>query len=308
MSDYSPRGALMQIQASEHRTHARFGDTLRIIRRSVFDRSKQVWASVLADDCLDLAAQMSFYFVLALFPFLLVIAAIVGWLPSTTLWPSFAQWLIGYLPLDLRRLAFTVIFDLTRGYQGYFSLGLLVTLWTASSGFVSLMESLSVAYGVKETRSFLRKRAIAVCATVVAAIFSMASFAVLNFGRWAATTISGYVGSNLPFSIPWELVRWPVELALMLFGLDLIRYYLPDRAARWRWWTPGTLFAALAFVGATAAFNLYLRYFDTYPKLYGTLAGFIILLTWIYISNFVLLAGAELDHVIQEAPGPGASR
>src|ERR1700722_5311286 len=119
---------------------------------------KRVLERLLSDNCVDLAAQVSFYFVLSLFPFFLVLAAIVGWLPFTNIWQALVQWISTYLPQGSRRLLFSVIFDLTRGYTKFLSFGLLAGVWSASSGFVSLMEALSIARGAKDSRSYFKKR------------------------------------------------------------------------------------------------------------------------------------------------------
>ena len=269
------------------------------MRRFLADLAREVWAQVENDRCLDLAAQMSFYFVLSLFPFLLVIGAVVGWLPSTNLWRDLAQWITDYLPRESRRMVFATILDLTRGYTRFLSLGLLATVWTASSGFVSLMEALSVVYGVKETRGFWKKRALAVSATALGAFFFVASFGLLAFGHWALLAISVHLRTIFLFGIPWGVARWLTTLLLMFLGLDLIHYFLPNGDRPWRWLTPGTLFVAFTFVLASVGFDFYLRHFDGYPRVYGTLAGFIILMTWIYISSVILLIGAETDNAMR---------
>lgn len=298
-------GAYMQSRVSNNRTGIAGWNAVDLPSREfVGTLAKTVFAAAVADDCVDLAAQMSFYFVLSLFPFLLVIAAILGWLPSTNLWHNFVQWVTQYLPRETRSLVFATVFDLSRGSTKFFSAGLLALLWTASSGFVSLMESLSVAYGVQETRSFWRKRMIAICATVIGAAFAVASFGLLAFGHLIEETILFRIGS---LSWLWEFVRWVATLSLMLLGLEMINYFLPNRDRPWRWVTTGSAVAALTYMGASAGFNFYLQHFDSYPRLYGTLAGFIILMTWVYISNVILLIGAEMDHAIELMKGRGDS-
>jgi membrane protein len=294
-----PPGVVVQIRSGNSANFLDRGASEFKVRRFLADLAREVWADVENDRCLDLAAQMSFYFVLSLFPFLLVIGAIVGWLPSTNLWRDLAQWITDYLPRESRRLVFATILDLTRGYTRVLSLGLLATVWTASSGFVSLMESLSVVYGVRETRGFWRKRAVALSATAIGAFFLVASFGLLASGHWAALAISVHLRTIFPFEIPWEVARWLATLLLMFLGLDLIHYFLPNGNRPWRWLTPGTLFVALTFVSASVGFNFYLRHFDGYPRFYGTLAGFIILMTWIYISSVILLIGAETDNAMR---------
>lgn len=180
-----------------------------------------------------------------------------------------------------------------------FSLGLLATIWTASSGFVSLMESLTVAYGAKETRGFWKKRVLAIAATAVGAVFLLGSFGLLTFGHWAAAIISLRLDTVVNFQVPWELGRWLASLLLMLLGLDLMNYFLPNIRKRWHWLTPGTGFVILMMVAGSAIFNFYLRHFGSYPRFYGTMAGFIILMFWIYIASLILLIGAETDSVIE---------
>lgn len=260
---------------------------------------KNIWAEVIKDDCVDLAAQMSFYFSLSLFPFFIVIAVFVGWLPSTTLWHNLVQWMTAYLPPDARRMVFMTVLNLTGNSTGFLSFGLLVTIWTASSGFVSLMESLTVAYGLKETRGFWRKRLIAICATLAGAVFFIGSFALLTLGHWIAELISIRTEDVVRLQLPWELARWVTSLLLMVLGLDLMHYFLPNLRRPWHWMTPGTAFVVLTMVAGSAGFNFYLRHFSSYPRFYGTMAAFIILMTWIYIASLILLIGAETDSILE---------
>lgn len=263
---------------------------------------KKIWIETNNDNLVDLAAVMSFYFVLSLMPFLLVIAAFVGWLPSTNLWHSFAQWVTDYLPPESRTLIFNTVVDLTHGYQSFLSIGLAGTIWAASSGFVSLMDSLNVVYHAKETRGFWRRRFIAIIATLIAALFLIASFGILALGRWTAVQLWTHLESVILIRVILELFRWLATLVLMCLGLDLINYFLPNRRSPWAWLTPGTLFVALAFVFASVGFNFYIRHFSNYPHLYGALAAFIVLMIWIYMACLILLIGAEIDNSLAQSP------
>jgi len=297
---------VLPVQASNSRAHflELAEPRWRMWRWSNF--VKALWGGIVADDCIDLAAQMAFYFSLSLFPLLIVIAALVGLMPSTNLWHNLAQWITDYLPRESRRVVFNTILELTRDSTGFLSFGLVTCLWTASSGFVSLMESLTVAYGVKETRGFWKKRVIAICATFVAAGFLAACFGILTFGRWAAILISFHLRYVLPFSVPWEIVRWLATLLLMFVGLDLVHFFLPNVKSVWKWWTPGTVFVAFTFVTTSLGFNFYLAHFGNYPRFYGAMAGFIVLMTWAYFGSLILLIGAEADSVLYERKGRGS--
>jgi membrane protein len=279
---------------------------IREWRRAHTTFLRRIWDQVQGDDLLDLAAQISFYFVLSLFPFFIVMAAIVGSLPSTTLWKAFATWMVTYLPTESRNFVFSLILNLSGGSKGILSLGLVTAIWSASSGFVSLMESLSVAHGRRDTRSFWCKHSVAVCFTFLAAVFALACFGVMTLGRWGSGMIPFFSNGWNPPNRFWQVGRWAATLVLMCGGVDLVNYFLPDRRRAWRWLSPGTLFAVLMLLISTVGLNLYVVHFSSFPKVYGALGGFIVLMLWIYIASFILLVGAVIDHQI-EAPANSAA-
>ena len=266
---------------------------------------KRVHSRILADDCSNLAAQMSFYFVLSVVPFFLVLAALVGWLPTTNLWQDLVEWITTHLPQGSRRLIFTVILDLTHGYTKFLSIGLLAAIWSASTGFVSLMEALSVAHGVKETRSFWRKRIIAIAATLATVVFFLLSFVLTTLGRQIAALLADQYSAFTISKLPWEIARWIANLMLILIAIDLANYFLPNIKQPWHWVTVGTSFVTLAFFLASFGFDFYIQRASNIPKIYGTLAGFIIFMIWIYIANLILLIGAEMDTAMEELTEAG---
>lgn len=157
------------------------------------------------------------------------------------------------------------------------------------------MEALSVAYGVPDRRSYLRKRGIAILATLVAAAFFLLSFSLWNLGH----LIEGFVTADFQYFVlfhtQWKFARWVASLLLLFIGVDLINYFLPASGRPWRWLSPGTIFVAMGLAVATLGMNLYVKYGSNIPKIYGALAGFIVLMLWIYTANLILLIGAETD-------------
>jgi len=264
-------------------------------------RIKAIAAASTDTHCLDLAAQVSFYLVLSLFPFFIILAALVGALPGSDVWHSFVEWVATYLPSSSQRALFTAIFDVSRSHTTFLSFGLILTLWTASSGIVSLMEALTWAYGAEDTRSFGKKRLIAIGATIVGALFFLAIFGVLTAGRLTAAAIITHIGGSQEIRAPFEVVRWVASVLLVCLGINLISYFLPDVKKEWCWYTPGTLLIAITFVLASSAFRFYVAHFANFPKVYGALSSFIVLMTWIYISIVILLVGAKADHILENA-------
>src|SRR6185437_12292476 len=262
---------------------------------------KRIWNRLQLDDCFDLAAQTSFYFILSFFPFCLVLAVIVGWLPYSALWKTFVTWVVTYLPRSSQELVFSTILGLVNYSAGFLSFGFVMTLWSASAGFVSLMESLSIAYGVRDSRSYWRKHAIATVITILAAMFGLGAFGLAAFGQWESKILAVNMGPPMVSRAVWEIGRWIATLALMFLGIDLLNFLLPDVRRRWRWLTPGTLFAVLTLMALSAGFNIYFRHFSLYPRVYGALGGFIILMLWIYSACLIVLVGAETDDEMEKA-------
>jgi membrane protein len=261
---------------------------------------KEVWRRLNSDDCIDLAAQVSFYFILSLFPFFLVLASLLGWVPTSEHWDQFAEWITAYFPWQARGMVLTAMIQLSQHYAGFLSFGLLVTIWSASSGFLSLMDALSIAHGVSDTRSYMKKRLIAICMTIMAAAFVLLCFVLWNLGHLFAAIVSKDLQFFVLFESQWTFVRWVATFAFMCVGISLINYFVPATQRRWRWFTPGTLFVAAAFIVATTGFEIYLAHGSNVSAVYGALAGFIVLMLWIYLANLMLLIGAETDTALRE--------
>lgn len=249
-----------------------------------------------ADNVMGLAGEMSYYFSLALFPFLIFLAAVAGSLPVTGLWVKLLGWVIVSLPEGSQRFIFATVTSLTPGHRSFLSLGMLGTIWAASAGLMNLMSALNIAYEVKETRSFLRRLAIALLMVVVLAFFFVVSFALLSIGDWADQWLAVRMGMVL--LTLWEIGRWVLSLILLAAGIAFVNFILPNWRRHALWITPGSLFVVLAWVGATQTFNLYVRYIASYDKTYGTLGAFVILMVWIYIISLITLVGAEINSEI----------
>jgi membrane protein len=261
----------------------------------LLDVVERFWAGWQVQAATDMAAEVSFYFVLSCFPFLMVLTALLSWMHRTSGWYAFSFWLTDYMPTSARNTILTTMEELAKDSGRFFSLGLVLTIWSASTGFLSLMEALSKIYGVKDERSYLKRRVIAVCATLVAAVFL-----VICFGVWSAGhVVAGLLfRDTLPFDTQWKLVRWVVTLVMISLAVDLMNYFLPRKRLPWRWVTPGTLLTALCFVVASALLGLYANHNPNISRIYGTLTGFIVMMLWIYLLNLSMLLGAQTDAAV----------
>jgi len=268
------------------------------VRYALFGR--RIFARCVKDDSVNMAAQMSFFFVLALFPFLLMLTGLLGWIPMSSNWEVFARWLSQYFPTRTQQTMLVLMLHLSEGSKSFFSVGLVLAAWSASTGFLSLMEALTRTYCMREWRSYAKRLAIALSATFLAALFLIACFIFWSAGRLLVTFIASDLKRGPLIDWEWSLLRWIATLLTLVLAVDLIHYFLPPLHRRWRWITPGRMLSVVSLSFLTALFNLYINYTPEFSRVYGALSAFIVMMLWIYLASLSLLVGAEIDAAIEE--------
>jgi membrane protein len=260
---------------------------------------REIWAKILKDDLIDLAAEMAYFFALALFPFFGVLGALAGFLPYSNLWTNVTHEIIQHFPADTRDLALQTLLNLAHRNRTFLSIGFIAMVWTSSSGVVALMENLSRVYGVPETRGFWNKRLIATGILIVSSAFFFGSFGLLTLGHRMGVYLSQtYFGPTI--RTIWEVFRWCFLLLLLQTGVAILDNVLPNKRRPWRWMRPGTLFATLALVAGTSAVNFYVRHVGHYSQTYGAVGAFFVLMVWIFVSCLTLLIEAEINAVLEK--------
>jgi membrane protein len=248
-----------------------------------------------------LAAGLAFYFLLAFFPFLLFLVAVVTLVPGVE---GLTDWLLQtaaqFLPPDAWRLAEGVIRSLLgqpRG--GLVSLGVGLALWSASTGFTSVMECLNVAFGVTDRRAWWKTRLEALGLTVALSAFVIVAFVLTLFAGPLAALVAGHLGPA--GGVATLAINWALSLGLMTLVTATVYYVCPDVDDQpWQWLSPGVIVFILGFGGASAGFSLWVSRFATYDKTYGSLGAPIVLLFWLYLLATCLLLGGELNALLDE--------
>src|ERR687897_3887053 len=278
-----------------------FGDLRDLLRYGTLKATVQEF---LRDDALGLAAQLAFYLILAIFPFILFCVAILDAFSSSS--PQFANELFDYL----RRLLPAQVFDLIRAYTentlrnedtapGLLSVGILGTVWAASGAFAALMNALNRAYDVQETRPFWKVRGISILMMLGLSALILIGVLLLVAGPSIGRTLAEVLTLGDEFMFVWNIMRWPAALLFMVVTVALLFYFAPDANQPFRWITPGGVVGILLWVLASVAFNLYLGSdFNTYNKIYGSIGTVIILLLYLYISSLTILLGATLNATL----------
>jgi membrane protein len=253
------------------------------------------------DDALGIAAQLAYYLILALFPFILVLVSLLGTFGSEEL----ASEVLGYFQQVMPEQAYEIIKDFTDNIisgkaeaPGLFTFGILFTIWAASGAFAALINALNRAYDVQETRPFWKVRGIAILMTLGLSVLILIGVLLLVLGPQIGEAIANVFGLERTFLVVWEVARWPVALFFMMFTVALLYYFAPDVDQPFRWITPGGLIGVLLWVLASVGFNFYVSNFGSYNKTYGSIGAVIVLLLYLYISSLTILFGATLNATL----------
>ena len=257
---------------------------------------------VMADNCLGLAAQLAYYFFLALFPALLFIVALVSFLPVQGLLDAITSMLGRVAPREALSLIQEQIVKIASGKDGgLLTLGMLGTIWSTSSGMTAIIDTLNQAYDIQESRPWWKVRLLAIGLTIALAVFIVVSFALVIVGPTLAEKVAVWAHIGPVFTWTWKILQWPVVFGLVALGMALMYYYAPDADQEFIWITPGSIFATALWLLISLAFKFYVSNFTSYTATYGLIGGAIVLMLWFYVSALAVLVGAELNAEIEHA-------
>ena len=253
---------------------------------------------------MQMAAGLSYYFVMSFFPLLIVFAAIVAYLPVPNLFEQALAFMARFVPKDSMGLVHAVLRDVITPYRGHFlSVGIVGTIWAASGGFASMMEALNVAYDVEEKRPFWKTRPLAIGLTFLIGFLLIVALALMlvgpNFGGWLA----GKVGLGWVFTAIWPYLRWSIAVAFTVLAVELIYFLAPNVKQRFMRTLPGALVAVGCWLLLSWVLGFYFQHFASLNRTYGTLAAAIALMVWLYWTAFAVLLGGEINADLLHAAG-----
>jgi membrane protein len=257
------------------------------------------------DDVFGRAAQLAYYFLLALFPLLLFLTAVIGLLlgSGTGLRHNLFNYLSQVLPGSAYQLVDSTIYEVSEASGGgKVIFGILAALWAASNGMGAITQALNVAYNVKESRPWWKQRLTAMCLTIGLSVLVISALILILYGGKLGDHVAGHYGFGEVFVITWKVIQWPMLLGFMLLSFALIYYLAPDvRDQKWIWITPGSVVGLSLWLLVSFGFKLYLHFFDSYSKTYGTLGAVIVLMLWLYLTGAAILIGGEVNSEIENA-------
>jgi membrane protein len=257
---------------------------------------------------LALAAGMTFYSLLAIFPALAALVAIYSFFADPSTIAAHLNSLAGFLPGGAIDVAGDQLMRVaSKGRQTLswtFLLGFAISLWSANAAMKSLFDTLNVICGEREKRGFLTLNMVSLVFTLAAIAFVLLAIAAVV----VLPVASNYIGLPDRTDLLLRVGRWPGLFVALTLSLAFIYRYGPSRdVSQWRWVSWGSVFAALLWLVASAAFSWYAANFGTYNETYGSLGAVIGFMTWLWISSIAVLIGAEVDAAMERRPASDAS-
>jgi len=251
------------------------------------------------------AAALAYYFVLALFPFLIFLSAVVAHLPL----PDFFSQVMGLIARvvpaanmgPLRNLMKDTILSM---HSRLLTFGILLTIWSASSGFTALIDALNTAYDVSETRRYWKTRSLAIGLT-----FSVGCLLVMALGLLlVGPTLSAKLTEAIGMGHLWPYVRWAVAIGCTVLAVELLYFVAPNVKYKFVSTLPGALIAVGGWIGLSYLLGIYFQDFSAYGKGYGSLGVVLVFSIWLYWTGFLVLIGAQFNaELLQNARGRSAS-
>jgi len=281
---------------------------------SWLDLGKRVWAEINEDDVWGRAAQLAYYFLLALFPLLIFLTATLGLMLGSGegLRASLFNYLSEVMPGSAFQLVDTTMNEIAESSNaGKLSFGLLATLWAASNGMGAITQALNSAYDLKESRPWWKQRLVGIGLTIALSLLVIVALLLVLWGGALADFLAAHFGFGGFFTIAWKTIQWPLVFTFMVTSFALIYYFAPDvRDQKWKWLTPGAAVGVVLWLLVSFGFKLYLHYFNSYPKTYGSLGAVIVLMLWLFFTGTAILIGSEInseiEHAAAEAGAPDA--
>lgn len=266
----------------------------------------KTWQGINDDDVLNEAAALAYFWFFAIFPLAICITAVLGIVagPGSPVAGGLADYIARAVPpsaADLVRQ--TIHHTLQASGGGKLTFGLVLALISASSGVVAMMDTLNKVFGVKEGRSLLKQRTLALALTIALGILiCVAMGAIIGGGKLADVFAGG------AFRPVWQVGQYAVAIFFLLLSYSVVYYFAPNvEHPEWHWVTPGAVVGVSLWILVTVSLRVYLQFSNTYTATYGALGAVMILLLWFYVTGLAMLIGGEINAVIERA-GTGKTR
>jgi membrane protein len=273
-------------------------------RLGLVDFFKLTFKEVGEDHVMAFAGNLTYKALFAIFPFFTLLLSLLGLFNATDLVTQMIQSAQGALPGTATEFLRDQILPLTEQQaDGAFTFGAIISialaLWGVSGAFRSIMEAMNVMYEVEEDRPAWKMYGISIFISLAVVVLMLTAFGIVIFGGSVGGGLAGFIGLEGAFTTVWSIVQWPIVACIVLFTFAIIYFFAPAAKQRFRWISPGAFLAFAFWLLFSLLFSFYVGNSGSYSATYGSLAGIIILMLYIYYSAFIMLLGAEMNQVIE---------
>lgn len=270
------------------------------------DFFKLTYKEINEDHVMAFAGNLTYKGLFAVFPFFTFLLSLLGIFNATGLVKTMVDGLSGVAPQSATVFIEDQLLSITRSQaESAFTFGaiisILLALWGVSGAFRSVMEAMNVMYEVEEDRPFWKVYGLSIFMSLAVIVLLLGALVLVVFGESIGVAVAALVGLGSVFATVWSIAQWPVVALVVLFAFALIYYFAPAAKQRFRWISPGSIIAFVFWLIFSLLFSLYASTFggSSYNETYGSLAGVIILLLYVYYSALIMLIGAEMNQVIE---------
>jgi len=269
---------------------------------------RRLWVELEEDAVTECAAQLAFYFLFSLFPFLFFIVTLAGRLPfAPGAVDAMMERLGPLMPAEALQVVQGHLESLVQDSQPrLITLGFLVALWTASRGVDAFRRALNLAYDVPEYRPYWKTQGLAMLMTVAGSLLIPLAFALFLLGGQVGEWIAGRLHFLNVYHAVWSWLRWPFTATLVMLALALCYWRLPAVRHRYQFLSPGAVLATVLWLATTWGFTQYVEHFGRYNVTYGSIGGAVVLLLWLYLTGLIFILGGEVNAVLEHAEAEAA--
>ena len=270
------------------------------------DFFKLTFKEVSEDHVSAFAGNLTYKTLFAIFPFFTFLLSLLGLFNATSLVKDMIDYLSGVMPKTATEFIGEQLFSITESQaESAFTFGAIISialaLWGVSGAFRSIMEAMNVMYEVEEDRPFWKVYGLSIFMSLAVVILMVSAFAIVIFGGSVGGGLAEAIGLDRVFQVVWSIVQWPIVACIVLFTFALIYFFAPAAKQKFTWISPGAVLAFVFWLVFSLLFSFYVGNFGggSFNDTYGSLAGIIILMLYVYYTAFIMLVGAEMNQVIE---------
>lgn len=255
---------------------------------------KLLWHRIEEDDLPGLSAQLAYFFLLSLFPLLIVLFTVLPYIPIEN--QDILGMIRGFAPAEAMNLIEKNINEMmSHRNGGLLSFGIIGTIWSASAGINAIVIALNKAYDVKESRSYIVSQGMAILLTFGMIFVFILALILPVFGREIGIFLFSQFGFKKEFIQVWDTLSWLVSAIILFLIFTGLYWVAPNIKLRCRSAFPGAAFATIGWIISSLGLSFYVANFNSFSFMYGSIGAIIVLMTWLYISAFIIILGGEIN-------------